>query len=197
MSTGFTTITASNIQDASGVKMASGRVVWFPLNSFIPEDGGPVIRRAVIFLVVAGAITTDIHGNDAQVADTNLTNPVNTGYRVQVLDENGIDVTPPGWTNVQPHGSSWSLDTFVPAQPEMAVLIVGGGGGGIGGPVAGITFIDTVTAEHINLTFASGVMAITEGGADIGTPVGSITFTDTVTGLGVTVSFASGVQVIT
>lgn len=158
MSTGFTPITAAKIQDASGRLLKSGRVCWFPVTSshqrvsFTPDGGGPAISRAVVMLVVNGVITTlDDGTSPAQVADTKLTTPANIGYRVTILDETGAEVQGPGYECVQPSGSTWSLDAYVPVQPAMTILPVG-----FGAAVPSITFIDSVTGDPVTLSVGSG-----------------------------------------
>jgi hypothetical protein len=129
---GFTTITASAIQDASGRLLTSGRVNFHPVNpsgdaaSAISGGvgAGMILARSVSFLVKNGAITTDLHGNPAQVADAMLTTPV-LCYRIAVLDDNGAEVQGPGYGLVQPTGATWSLDTFPPAA-TFTLAVTGG-----------------------------------------------------------------------
>jgi hypothetical protein len=123
--TGFTLITASKIQDAAGHVLASGRATFFPVSSLsggpisatAGGGGGMITQNGVPFLVVNGAITTDLLGGTPVIADATLTTPANIAYRVSVTDSTGTEVEGPGYGLVQPSGPSFSLDTYVPIQP--------------------------------------------------------------------------------
>jgi hypothetical protein len=203
---GFTLITAAKIQDASGRLLSSGRVSFFPVTSagapvsaIAGGGGGVITQTGVVFQVVNGAITEDLYGNPAQVADTTLTTPTNIGYMVTVTDQNGAAIQGPGYGFVQPFGATWSLDNWssslapLPTTPN--TLIVDGVTGllyfvsvnlgqlvlfpiatGTQTPTA-IVFADTVTGVHWALTFSNGARGLTDIGS-LGTPIAGMTFID-------------------
>lgn len=131
MSTGYTLITATKIQDAAGHLLPSGRVTFFPVNnlgqpiSAIVAGGGVITQTGVAFLVVNGALTTDLLGDLPQLADTTLTNPANICYSVVITDATGTAIQGPGYGLVQPSGTTWSLDTYVPIQPAQVTTQYG------------------------------------------------------------------------
>jgi hypothetical protein len=196
MPTGFTTITAAKIQDGSGRLLASGRVAFFPVNSSgrgisaTAGGGGLITQTAVVFLVVNGAITTDLYGGTAQVADTTLTNPVNIAYRVSVTDSTGTEVQGPGYGMVQPSGSSWSLDSYSPIQPTLVTTTITGGGSG---RPTSMVIRDSVSGAHYALMIVAGAQTWVNVGS-AGTLAPTPTFIDTVTGAHYTLSFVSGAE---
>jgi hypothetical protein len=133
MPDGFTLITATKIQDASGRALASGTVTFFPVSSpgggpvsAIAKDGGTITQTGVPFLVVNGAITTDMYGGAPQLADTTETTPANIAYRVTIVDSStGREIEGPGYGLVQPSGPSFSLDTYIPIQPCQVTVQAG------------------------------------------------------------------------
>jgi hypothetical protein len=180
--TGFTLITAAKIKNASGTLLASGRVSFFPVNSAgrglsaLAGGGGMMTQTAVTFLVVNGAITTDLFGAVAQLADTTLTNPVNIGYRVTVTDSTGYEIQGPGYELVQPSGATWSLDTAVPSQPLLVTTSIVTGGGTTRPSTLAIT--DTVTSNLSVLLFVNGAREVIGLGSSSGTAA-AIVFVDT------------------
>ena len=178
--TGFTLITASKIQDASGRPLANGRVSFFPVSS---PGGGPISataggggiigQSAVPFLVVGGVITSDLYGNPAQIADTTLTTPQNIAYKVTVTDANGNSVEGPGYGLVQPSGTSWSLDTYSPVQPLQVTVQAGPTG------PTGAAATVTSTATNGAFTVASNLSAKELNGEMIASQFANMTFTAT------------------
>ncbi|MDP9039578.1 MAG: hypothetical protein M3O02_09950 [Acidobacteriota bacterium] len=141
---GFTTITASRIQDGSGNFLVSGRVICVPVNSEGGEVSaisggfhGPILDLPVTFLVSNGALTTDLYGQPPRLADTALTAPANIAYRISIVDASGRELQGPGYRLVQPTGTTWSLDTYVPNNPLIPTGGPGGSGGGGGTPQGG------------------------------------------------------------
>lgn len=205
-SPGFTSITASSIHDASGRLLASGFVNFFPVNnlgqpvSAIAGGGGPVTQTLVTFPVVNGAISNDLYGNPAQVADCSLTTPQWIGYIVTVLDASGAAVQGPGYGFVQPWGPTWSLDTWsssitpLPTLPgnlikdgvtgtfyffsiNLGQLALFPAATGTGTPTS-IVFADTDgSGIHYAMTFNNGARQLTNIGS-LGTAVAGITFAD-------------------
>ena len=144
---GYTQIIAENIKDLSG-KPLNGRVTFMgPVNNggqpvSALADGGPVMYGTASFLVAHGAIVgTPIAPTDptqAVVADTLESNPANIGYAVAFYDAVKGLIARPGYTCVQPSGSTWSLDSFIPSQPALATVTSGpaGADGANGAPGA-------------------------------------------------------------
>jgi hypothetical protein len=193
MPTGFTTVSASHFQDATGAVIVNATIYFKPVDnngnpiSFLAGGaGGQVSAKSVQANVIAGAFSIVL-------ADTTLTNPINVGYAVTCIDDlTGNELLGPGYACVQPSGSSWSFDTYVPT-PIRSLSVWNSG---VGGAIAGITFVDTVTGEHFNLTFAGGVETTALGQGDIGPPMSSLTFVDQVSSALYVMSFANGVKVI-
>jgi hypothetical protein len=195
---GLTQITASNIQDGSGNLLASGRVSFFPVNSsgrgisatMGTAGRGLITQTAIVFMVVDGAITTDIFGRTAQVADTTLTNPANIAYRVAVTDSTGTEVQGPGYGAVQPSGATWSLDTYSPVQPLLVTTTI------VNARPAAMIILDSVTGSHFAVMIIAGGQASSKIGT-AGTLAPTPTFIDTVTGTHYTLSFDNGAEVLT
>ena len=61
-------------------------------------------------------------------------------------------------------------------------------------PIAGLTFIDSVTGVHFNIKYVNGIQTTVEGGPDIAGAVNSISFLDNITGNIYTMSYQNGVQ---
>jgi hypothetical protein len=173
MPTGYTTVTASKIQDASGALLAGGRVTFYPVSSQgVPisaiadpaDGGGAILQSGVVFLVVNGAITTDLFGNPPQVADTSLTSPQNIAYRITITDASGVDVQGPGYGLVQPTGTTWSLDTYQPNNGSLTTTVVGATGPagppGSPSPSSGMVLINTSTSVPFTLGISGGELAL-------------------------------------
>ena len=117
---GLTTITASNIQNGAGKKLALGRISFTPVDAqglpFSPMAGGDmpgiVTSTAIDMFVVNGAITTRTDGGTAELEDVSLTNPRYFAYMANITDAAGRQVG--FFPAVQPTGGSYSLDTMVP-----------------------------------------------------------------------------------
>jgi hypothetical protein len=198
---GFTSITAAKIQNGSGKLLSSGRVSFFPVNSAgrgisaTAGGGGLITQTAVVFLVVNGAITTDIFGAAPVVADTTLTTPANIAYRVSVTDSTGTEVQGPGYGTVQPSGPTWSLDTYSPVQPLLVTTTVITVGGASGRPTS-MVVADSVTGAHYAVLFIAGAQSSARIGP-AGTVTPTATFIDTVTGNHFTLSFVNGAETLT
>ncbi len=98
-----------------------------PLNVNLGSSGGLMVPRAAVCLVANGAITTALNGTACTVLDTTTTNPLHFCYKTTILDA----VT--GWAApvmpcVQPSGSTWSFDTYVPPAAPTALIAEGPAG---------------------------------------------------------------------
>lgn len=204
-SPGYTLITSSQIQDASGRLLAKGKVTFTPVTnlgnptSAIAAGGGAISVAGVSFLVVNGAITTDLYGNAPQLADTSLTVPRNICYQVSISDANGVHVQGPGYQTVQPFGATWSLDSYsssfapIPTGPSnlifdsvtgisyffsvnMGVLTLFPSTTGSGTPTS-VVFADLSNGQNYALTFKNGARTINNIGT-LGSAVPGISFVD-------------------
>jgi hypothetical protein len=225
--TGFTLVTATKIQDASGRLLAFGRVTFFPVNNYgkpisalAGGGGGLITQTGVVFLVVAGVITTDLYDGTPQIADSALTTPANICYRISVTDATGAEVQGPGYGLQQPTGASFNLDTALPNQPMNATIQTGPAGAT--GPIGATTLIDTVTALTYKLAVISGALGLVPANVIADTDTGdcyaleivsgaptlvpvaltagavlTIGFIDAVTGLAYALSIVSGAQTLT
>jgi hypothetical protein len=127
----YTSVTASNICDAAGNKMASGTVSFQatdaanqPLN-FQVGGGGQVVTTPATAAITAGVIAGGF-----QVADSANTSPAGILYRITITDTtlNRAVVT---YSLVTVTGTTFSLDTF--SQTGAAVLPPTGGS--VNGPL--------------------------------------------------------------
>ena len=129
---GFTTVTASHIQNASGTALSSGQICFQgtdandqPISFRAGGSGGQVIASKVCKSISAGTIS----GGGISVADTALTAPVNVCYRVTVTDLSTGQVVlyyPQAQSSPkcgpQPTGTTWSLDSYQPNLAPQALM---------------------------------------------------------------------------
>jgi hypothetical protein len=118
----WTAVTAANVQNARGEKLARGRLCFRPVDSaghaisFV-GGGGQTVSAPACFEVTNGAIAAG-----ARVLDTALTTPANICYAVTLRDSGtgqlvlGGDASS-GYDCAQPTGAAWSLDSY---QPNLA-----------------------------------------------------------------------------
>lgn len=121
--TGFTLITASHIYGSLlGQLLATGQIQFQAVSTLtgstisfeVGGGGGQMVNQPYSFPIVDGVITADSTGIPPQLPDVSLTNPVNIGYAVTILDPlTGNNVLGAGYT-IQPTGASFDFDTFVP-----------------------------------------------------------------------------------
>jgi hypothetical protein len=128
MSTPTTTVTASNVCDGSGTKLASAIITFTPCD---PETGFPTG-----FAITGGGqgvadpISTTITAGVFSVAlvDCLETTPFHIGYLVQITDPNTGQQHLPSLYVIQPTGGTWDFDNYLPAgTPNGGTPIVGGG----------------------------------------------------------------------
>ena len=123
---GFTTLVATRIQDASGTLLEAGSLGVLPTDADdcpLPAAsggaGGQIVAgREAIFPIVGGAIPTG-----SCVADTALTSPPNISYRITTRDQYGASISV--LTGVQfaaapTPTASFDLDTYTPSVPAQA-----------------------------------------------------------------------------
>ncbi len=124
--TGYTTVSAAHLQDATGTLLANATITFTPTNnaggaiSFrVGGAGGQSIGYPVSTLVTNGVFSISL-------ADTTLTDPVNVCYAVTLTSNISGKALPfPGYNCIQPSGSTWNFDTYVPDSAPNAIVVVG------------------------------------------------------------------------
>jgi hypothetical protein len=129
----WTAVTASHLVDAAGGPLGTialpGEVCVqivdqnnHPMAASLGSGGGQIIERPGCGYVVNGTITTAVLGGGAfQVPDTSLTSPLHACERFTFVDGTGVPVTPPGYTCVQPSGTTFDLDSYAPSSIPLPV----------------------------------------------------------------------------
>ena len=170
-----TLITAASIVGGDGNPIATGKIVMQPtdingnpLNVNLGSTHGLMLPRAITCLIASGAITTTLSGNSCTVVSIAVTNPSNFCYRTTITD------TVTSWTApvipcLQPSGSTYDLDLYVPSSPTALVVAGPTGPTGPVGPVG--PDISGVSSDGSSgITVTGGVSAGTEmkvGGSDV------------------------------
>jgi hypothetical protein len=102
VSAGFaqiTTITASNTQGSDGNKIGAGTITFRATdllgNPFFGHQSGLVIPKAVVCLLVSGAIAGAQNGGTCTLVDTAATAPAHFCYVATVYDSVGRWTAPP------------------------------------------------------------------------------------------------------
>jgi hypothetical protein len=123
--TGYTTVSAANLTDASGAIIKRALIRFAPTltsgqpTAFCVNRAGQASKKPIDTQVLNGAFSVDL-------ADTTLTSPVNICYCVSVLagEKNELILGGPGsgYDKFQPTGSAVSFDTF---QPQLTSLPTG------------------------------------------------------------------------
>ena len=165
------TVSASNLQD--GGSPANGTIYWKPVlssgigASYHLPGGGIASVTAQSATVTSGAFSLTL-------PDTTLTTPANICFSVTLNTANG-SVLGPGYTCVQPHGTStgsgdWcasgacSFDSYAPYLPAQVQIEPGATGptgpAGAAGPAgatgpAGAAGVDSASAADLTLTVMS------------------------------------------
>src|ERR1039457_6748194 len=131
--TGFTLITASNIYGSLlGQKRATGQIQFTAIStttgspiSFEVGGSGQMVNKPYSFPIVNGAIVAEPSGIAPQLPDVSMTNPVNIGYAVSIIDPlTGVNILGPGYI-IQPTGATFNFDTYTPSLGTMATIQVG------------------------------------------------------------------------
>jgi len=157
--TGWVTVTASNLTDATGAKIASGAATFCPVNTngarlaFRVNGNGQAMSSCVATSVTNGALSLTL-------ADTNLTSPQNVCYSLTIKDSSSGSLLlggyGSGYTCLQPaYSNTWcvagacNLDNFAPT--GQALVIQQTGPTGPQGPAgaAGPNTVSTSTATNI------------------------------------------------
>ncbi len=117
---GYTQISASNITDLNGNKLASGTILFLATDqngepiSFQVAGGGQALRRAISATVTNGAIAAGF-----QVPDPATTSPRGILYRIWVRDAASGNLVL-DYRKVTFQGSSFNLDNYVPSAAVVA-----------------------------------------------------------------------------
>jgi hypothetical protein len=133
--TGWVTVTGSHVQNASGVPLASGTIIFSPVTatgnplSFrAGGNGGQVVTQPLIAHVTYGQFSL-------QLPDTGLTSPVNVCFSVKVIAGSQGNVLGTGYACLQPAASnSWcsasvcNFDNYVPSTPGLTQTTTGPAG---------------------------------------------------------------------
>jgi hypothetical protein len=129
MATGYTTVSASKLTDASGNPLNNATISFTPCSasgaplSFQVGGQGQAISAPVSANVVNGAFTI-------QLADTSLTLPQNICFAVKIVSRLSTagalaqQLLGPGYL-IQPSGSTWDFDAFEPNLPTLALIQTG------------------------------------------------------------------------
>lgn len=128
----FTTVSASSV-GGTGHLVASGMIFWQPVTGFrIGSSSGQALGTPYSAAVTTGAFSLS-------VPDASLSSPTYPCYSVTVIDNltgnvllgaglaaDGIHVNTGGaYGCVQPSGSTWSFDSYVPAAPAGTMEVSG------------------------------------------------------------------------
>ena len=175
VSAGFaqtTTITAANTKGSDNNKIGAGTITFRATdllgNPFFGHQSGLVIPKAVVCLLVNGAITGAQAGGSCSLVDTAATAPAHFCYVATIYDSVGRWTAPPT-PCMQPTGSTWSLDSFVPITPTAIVNTGVAGPPGPAGPggVDGIPEVDTLAGTDLGakLSACFASLSSTYGGS--------------------------------
>ena len=131
----YTTVSGSHAGPL-GAQVTNGTFYWQLASAArIGTSGGQALGVPVTAMVIAGAFTMPA----SSIVDTSLSNPVNPCYAVTIIDNisgatllgaglapDGVHVNRGGpYGCVQPSGSSWSFDSFIPASAPTAPVVAG------------------------------------------------------------------------
>ncbi len=167
-----TTITAANTKGSDNNKIGAGTITFRATdllgNPFFGHQGGLVIPKAVVCLLVNGAITGSQAGGSCSLVDTAATAPAHFCYVATIYDSVGRWTAPPT-PCMQPTGSTWSLDSFVPITPTAIVNTGVAGPPGPAGPggVDGIPEVDALAGTDLGakLSACFASLSSTYGGS--------------------------------
>jgi hypothetical protein len=150
----YTTVTASNIADATGVKLASGQICFLGTDardtalSFGVGGGGQVMKTPVCATVVNGVITNP---NPFHVANPANTNPAGVLYHITVKNTATQKVVVE-YSQVSFSGAAFNFDTY--ANSGAAVIPP------TGGTVAGTLTVAGNASTTNDLTIGRNGLAI-------------------------------------
>jgi WD40-like Beta Propeller Repeat len=167
MATGFTTVSASHLTDATGTVVANATISFQPCNeagvplSFRVNGDGQAMSQAVSATITNGVFTI-------QLADTTLTFPENIAYATTIIDNvSGKSLLGPGYL-IQPFGAAMNFDIFTPNVPALTtiqtgppnVLSIGSVTTLPAGASASATITGTSPEQTLSLAIPQGVQGI-------------------------------------
>jgi len=122
----MTTITATNLCDAAGVKIAAATAYFTPCK----PDGSPLPgfkvggggQAAGTTKAVSAAVTNGVLAS-VSLHDSTLTSPANVAYRFSVKDAGGHTLI--GDYVIQPSGATFSLDNYIPILVPLPLIQIG------------------------------------------------------------------------
>jgi hypothetical protein len=114
--TGYTTVTGSHLHDATGTLVTNSIIRFQPVNN----QGVPLSFRA------GGGSGGQTIAFSIALADTTLTSPANPCYSVSIISNLTGRIDPfPGYSCIQPSGSTWSFDTYTPSTAALPLQLTG------------------------------------------------------------------------
>jgi hypothetical protein len=124
--TGYTTVSGSHLHDATGTLVTNSTIRFQPVNS----QGVPVSFRAggAGGQTIAYPVSTTVTSGSFSIvlADTTLTSPANPCYSVSIISNLTGRIDPfPGYSCIQPSGSTWSFDTYTPSTAALPLQLTG------------------------------------------------------------------------
>ena len=151
----LTTVSASNIQDLNGTKLAAGQLCFQGTDqsdnpiAFGIGGGGQALKRQYCSPVTAGVVTSFTVPNPAN------TNPTGIYYRVRVVDSStGQEVL--RYTGVTFAGATFNFDNYTPIiQGASLALLTGTSVSGNLSVTGNVAATGTVTGSNIPATSCS------------------------------------------
>lgn len=198
MPTGYTTVSATNLCDATGSLIANATIYFKPVDN----KGNPISFRVGSTnngQAVAEPVSTNVINGAFSIvlADMNLTAPINIGYAVTVIDNlTGNSLLGAGYGCVQwPTGTTFDFDTYAPNYAAQITVQYGppgpqgiqgppgapgsgSGGTGITGDLTSLALADSTDGSTWIVTVTDGALTIARGSSS--TSVSSVTFIDSV-----------------
>ena len=145
---GYTTVSASRVTDSSGNLISNATISFQPCDyhgnwyAYCINNQGQAMWESVSTQVVNGAFSIVL-------ADTQLTSPQNIFFNVRIIDNvSNTDLLGPKYL-IQPTGSWWSFDNFIPNVPDLPPVL-----GALAGDVFFINFTvkeqEETTVDDLN-----------------------------------------------
>lgn len=152
MPTGYTTVSGTQLVDASGTTIKSALISFTPTlangqpTGFRVNGGGQSVASAIWASVKNGAFTVIL-------ADTSLTSPMNICYSVKVFkrSDNSLLLGGPksGYDRFQPRGAAYNFDNFNPLVPVLQTAKT---------LPAAVIVADSATGSNVAITVIDGAL---------------------------------------
>ena len=122
----YTTVTGSQLHDATGTLVTNATIRFQPVNALgvpisfrVSTSAGQTIANPVSTTVTSGAFSITL-------ADTTLTSPANPCYSVTLISNlTGRAIPFPGYSCIQPSGSTWNFDSYTPSAAALPLQLSG------------------------------------------------------------------------